>query len=97
MHVFLISLHETMDINTKLLISLETLRMNKMPLASVFAVSTILSECGGNRNKRNVWIKPESASDVVFLLLTTCCFGGMLANDDLDVHINARENVLHTC
>jgi len=97
MHLFLISHLETIDINTKLLISLETLRINKMPLTSVFAVSTILSECGGNRKKRNVWIKPESASDVVFLLLTTCCFVGMLENDDLDVHINAREKVLHTC
>ena len=46
-HIFLISLLETMDIhlNTKILISNEMLRMNNMQRTSAIAIAAVLSEC----------------------------------------------------
>ena len=50
-HIFQISLLETIDINTKLLNVLEKLQMNKMQRTSAIAVAAYLSKCEGHRKK----------------------------------------------
>ena len=41
-----------------------------------------------------VWLSSPSLSELasIFLILTTCFFGGMMANFDINVFIIAREN-----
>ena len=48
------SLSETMDINTKLFIAPEKLRMITMQRTSAFTVAAVISESEGNRKKRYV-------------------------------------------
>ena len=65
-HTFLISRMVTIDINTKVLFTLEELRMLKMQRTSVIAVATVLSKCECHRNQRSVQIKPGSKYVLVF-------------------------------
>jgi len=46
-----------------------------------------------------VWFSPPSLSESVsvFLILTTCFFGGIMANFDINVYIIAHENLFHAC
>jgi len=65
-HIFLISLLETMDINTKMLFSLQKLRMNNMQRASAVAIAAVLSKCGFNLHHVKVWPKKTHTNIVFF-------------------------------
>ena len=65
-----------MDINTKLLISLQKLRMKNMQRTSAFAIAAVLSECGFHLH--NCQSLAES-----FIVWTPRFVEGIMVNDDL--------------
>ena len=63
--------------------------MNNMQRKSAIEMFTIFRKCCFHTHHC------QSAS--VFLILTTCFFGGKMAHFDIIVYIIARENVFHPC
>jgi len=77
------------NINIKIYISLEQLRMNTMQRTSAINFCSFVQ----------VLFSPPllSESSLIFFILTTCFFGGMMANFDINVYIIARETLFHPC
>jgi len=80
-----ISLLKTKNINTKIYISLEQLRMINMQRTSAIEYFCSLEQVCFSSPSLS-----ESAS--IFLILTNCFFGGMVANFDIHIFIIARKN-----
>ena len=76
---------KTKNIYTNLYIFFEQLRIINMQPTSAIEFFAVLSKCGFLLHHSQ-----ESAS--IILILTTCFFGGMVANFDINVFIIAREN-----
>ena len=81
---------KTKNLNSIIYVSLEELRMNNMQQKKCY-----WNVC----NLEQVMLSHPSLSEsaLVFLILTTCFFGGMMANFDIILYIIARENVFHPC
>jgi len=81
-----ISILKTDNIYTKIYISLEQLRINK---CSEQVLLKFLQ----------VWFSPPSLSlsISVFFISTTCIFGGIMANFDINVYIITREKLVLPC
>jgi len=79
-----ISLLKTKNINTKIYISLEQLRMINMQRTSAIGSFVVLSKCGFHYH--HCQSQPQS-----FFILTTCFFGGILANFDINEFTIAPE------
>jgi len=80
-----ISLLKTKNINTKIYISLEQLRMINMQRTSAIEIFADLSKCGFHHHQCQS--QPQS-----FFILTTCFVGGMMANLDINAFTIAPEN-----
>jgi len=86
-----ISLPKTKTINTKTDLSLEQLRMNNMQRTSAIELF-FLQSCASV-------VLPQLLSEPapIYLILTTCFYGGMMANFDNNVYIIAREKWFYLC
>jgi len=79
-----ISLLKTKNVNTKIYSSPEQLRMINMQRTSAIAIFAVMSKCGFHLH--HCQSQPQS------FLFTTCFFGGIMANFDINLFIIAREN-----
>ena len=78
-----ISLLKTKNINTKMCMSLEQLRMINIQQTSAISMFAVLSKCGFHHHYCQS--QPQS-----FFFYSTCFFGGMMAKFDINVFIIAR-------
>jgi len=72
-----------MIIHTKVLISLDKLKINNMQRTNAFAIAAVFSECG---------LPPSLSEYGLVSFLTTPFFGGMIANN-VNVYIIVRGNL----
>jgi len=78
-----------MNINTKILLSLEKLRMDYVQRIRAFAVDAVLSECGFHLH--------QCQNLAYYVFFNRRFLWGMMANNDLNVYIIARGNLFRPC